>query len=348
MVTSVRKLISFDHDQELKEFWQRLPRSIKKRCRYFPRTKTVCMDSKDFSRIQNQVTQLSKKQITVEDDKVYKLHSETIPWGVRKVGALGVWRRVQGSGVRIGIIDTGIDRSHPDLRGRVTGGVNVMGSGSPFIDRNGHGTHIAGTIAAALNGSGITGIAPGASLYAIKAFGADGTGSSADVIEGIEWAIENSMDILNMSFGSGQGSRAERNAINAARDAGIVMIAASGNSGGSVDYPARYSGVIAVGAIDIRNRVPAFSSRGRGLNFVEPGVNILSTWPGGGYRKLSGTSMAAAHLTGIAAIFLAYYKKLSPAGLFRLLKRSAATLSVPRGRQGNGVVTLKYLGRTRK
>lgn len=344
----MRKLISFDHDAEMRKFWHRLPRSLKKRCRYFPRTKTVCMDSKDFSRIQNEVTQLSKNQVAVEDDKVYKLHSETIPWGVRKISAPSVWNRVQGGGIRIGIIDTGIDRTHPDLTRRVAGGVNVVGSGSPFVDRNGHGTHIAGTIAAALNGSGIAGIAPRASLYAIKAFGADGTGSSADVIEGIEWAIENRMDILNMSFGSAHGSRAERNAITAARKAGIVMIAASGNSGGSVDYPARYADVIAVGAINIRNRVPAFSSRGRGLNFVEPGVNILSTWPGGEYRKLSGTSMASAHLTGIAAILLAYYKNLTPPDLFRLLKNSAVSISVPRARQGYGVVTLKKLAHKRR
>ncbi|MBO8170470.1 MAG: S8 family peptidase [Bacillaceae bacterium] len=338
----MRKLITFQSHEDFQKFWRRLPRSVKKRCRCFPRMKLISIDEKEYSRISPKISETNG--ITIEDDKPYKLHvRDTIPWGVRKVSAPKVWPKTRGSGVKIGVIDTGIDRTHPDLRSRVAGGVDVREGDSPFRDLNGHGTHIAGIIAAALNHEGIVGVAPEASLYSIRAFGAEGTGSTTDVIEGIDWAIDHGMDIINMSFGSEEGSQAERNAVRAALDAGIIMLAAAGNAGGRVDFPARYRGVIGVGAITINNRIPSFSNRGRGVDFVEPGVDILSTWPGGSYRRLDGTSMATAHLSGIAAIFLSVFPDLTPVQLYRKFRQSSVSLSLPAHVQGAGVVTLSRL-----
>ncbi|WCN36913.1 S8 family peptidase [Aneurinibacillus uraniidurans] len=262
----------------------------------------------------------------VEENARVHVHSgQVIPWGVKKIGAPKLWPETTGKGVKIAVIDTGIARTHPDLRGRVKGGVDLVGG--TIVDRKGnggHGTHVAGTIAAVNNRIGVVGVAPNASLYDVRAFNPDGEGELATIVQGIDWAITNKMDIINMSFGMTGDSPALHAAIKRASAAGICLIASAGNNGGELQFPARYPEVIAVGASTKQGELAAFSAHGYGLDVTAPGVDILSTWPRNTYKKLSGTSMAAAHISGMAALRLSESRKKGRRG--RLNKQACLHL----------------------
>ncbi|WP_058300966.1 S8 family peptidase [Gorillibacterium timonense] len=261
----------------------------------------------------------------------YRTGSLTVPWGVREIKAPAVWERSTGNAIRIAVIDTGIDYRHPDLRGAAAGGVNLVSPGRPPWDDNGHGTHIAGTIAASSKIGGINGVAPEAHIYAVKAFDRNGTAYVSDIVAGIEWCIRNKMDIINMSFGMKTSHRGLQDAVKAAYHSGIVVVASSGNEGqlGDIDYPARYRQAIAVGATTRGGRLASFSNRGRRIDLYAPGDKIVSTWLNGGYRELSGTSMATSHVSGVIALLLSVRPGLSPAAIKRALTRG--TTAVTRG-----------------
>jgi subtilisin len=241
----------------------------------------------------------------VEDNVVVSVHAEEeVPWGVKYVGAERMWKRSKGTGVKIAVIDTGIDRDHFELRDRIKGGVDLVRG-----KRNGHGTHVAGIIVAEMNQRGIVGVSPEAHLYDVRTFREDGTATLSDIMRAMNWSIENNMEIINMSFGMPQYSEALARIVKKAADRGIVMVASAGNNGGEVEYPARYQQVIGVGAVNQNGRLAEFSSRGKGMNATAPGVEILSTWPGNSFKTLNGTSMAAPHVTGLIALRLARRKK---------------------------------------
>ncbi|WP_276351822.1 S8 family peptidase [Cohnella caldifontis] len=255
-----------------------------------------------------------------------------VPWNVRRVKAAPVWSRTRGSGVRVAVLDTGIAR-HPDLK--IAGGVNTLG-GRSFADDNGHGTHIAG-ILAATGRRRLTGVAPAVRLYAVKVLDAAGNGFVSDIIEGIDWSLKRGIRVLNMSFGTSADSLALRNAIRRARRKGAVVVASAGNEGPlnrRLDAPARYPETIAAAASTRANRAASFSSRGRNIAVAAPGVNILSTLPGGKYGRMSGTSMSAPHVAGGAALLRALSPKLSPASVAKRLK--AAALPIPGGKRSAG------------
>lgn len=239
---------------------------------------------------------------------------EQIPWGVKKIRADDVWNeyKVKGKEINIGIIDTGLDHNHPDLKDNIKGGYNFVDNDDNISDDNGHGSHVAGIIAALANKTGIIGVAPEANLYGVKAINSEGVGNDSDIIAAIEWCINNKMNIINMSFGDKSTTKAETEILNKAYDKGILLIAAAGNSGSgrdTIDYPAKHERVIAIGAVDEKDKRASFSSTGPSLEVSAPGVDILSTTPGT-YDAYSGTSMACPHVVGLAALIMGYNPSL--------------------------------------
>lgn len=251
-----------------------------------------------------------------------------VPWNIRSVKAPPIWLASKfGCGIKVGILDTGIAR-HPDLT--IAGGVNTIG-GVSFSDDNGHGTHVAG-IAAATGRKRIYGVAPKVRLYAVKVLDASGTGFVSDIVEGIDWCLSRGIRVMNMSFGMTEDSRLLRNALIRARRRGAVMVASAGNSGTSlprIDAPARYPETIAVAATTRNNKAASFSSRGKGIDIAAPGVDILSTWLNGTYRRESGTSMSSPHVTGAAALLRRLKPNLTAAEVGRRLGKAA--LRIPGG-----------------
>ncbi|WP_440058951.1 S8 family peptidase [Thermogladius sp. 4427co] len=269
--------------------------------------------------------------LKVEADAPAKLHGE-VQWNIYMVNAPSVWSAYSSyygnaaygyySTVRVAVVDTGIDYNHPDLTGAVTWCVVSLNNGATFYkgttlsrcaDNNGHGTHVAGIIAARLNGAGVAGVAPKALLYAIKVLDASGSGYVSDIARGIIEATKgpdgtpgtsDDADVISMSLGSPYDSTTLHDAIRYAYSYGVVLVAAAGNEGASSpDYPAAYPEVLAVGAVDSNGNVPSWSNRYPDV--VAPGVNILSTYPGGKYAYMSGTSMATPHVSAIAALIQA-------------------------------------------
>jgi subtilisin family serine protease len=230
--------------------------------------------------------------------------AQTLTWNIDRVDAEISWGISTGDPVKVGVIDTGIDLNHPDLKANIKGGYNAINPLKSYNDDNGHGTHVAGIIAALNNNIGVVGVGPKIDLYAIKVLNASGSGYLSDVIEGLDWAVANGMQVVNMSLGTSQDVQSFHDAILNAYNAGVVIVAAAGNSGGAVSYPAAYPEVIAVSATDQNNQIASWSSRGPAVDLAAPGVSIYSTYKGKSYSTLSGTSMAAPHVTGAAALII--------------------------------------------
>ena len=244
----------------------------------------------------------------VQENVVYRAADEyTESWGVAHIGANQAHiSGNKGTGIKIAVIDTGIDYNHQDLDDNYAGGWNCIGNNAnPFDDSdNSHGTHVAGIIAAEENGIGTIGVAPEAELYGVKVLDAEGNGTLESVVAGIQWAANNGMDIANLSL-EGPNVAPLQDACNAAYyNAGVLLVAAGGNTnGGSVRYPGGYSTVIAVTATDSMNQRAFFSPVGSALELAAPGFSIFSTIAGGGYGFISGTSQASPHVAGTAALF---------------------------------------------
>lgn len=254
--------------------------------------------------------------------------SPFIPWGIRRIQAPKAWRYATGKKIRIAVIDTGLDYGHRDLEHAARAGYNVLQPHLPPHDDNGHGTHIAGTIAASGSGSGMTGTAPDAEIYPVKAFDQMGSASISDIVAGIEWCIEHRMHIINMSFGMRRDSLALREAVRRAHRAGIVIVSSAGNDGKRrADYPACYPEVISVGATSRKHQVLGMSNRGESIDIYAPGEKVMSTWPDGDYCVLSGTSMAAGYVSGAAALLLSIDRKLTPGQVKKILLQSTTPVS---------------------
>ncbi len=259
------------------------------------------------------------------------VQAETVPVGVSQIKAPPAWGCSRGRGIKVAVIDTGIDWNHPDLKPNVKGAVSFV-PGETAMDGNSHGTHCAGTIGAAINGAGVVGVAPEVSLYGVKVLANTGSGQYSWIIAGINWAISNKMHIVSMSLG-GSGAPAALEAVcNAAFNSGVLLIAAAGNAGpgmGTVGQPATYKNVIAVSAIDGNNVIASFSSRGPEVEICAPGVQVLSTIPGGGYGQKSGTSMACPHVAGAAAVIWGAHRFATNVQIWNLLAATADNLGPP-------------------
>jgi len=255
---------------------------------------------------------------------------QVIPWGVNRIGALDAWNIATGVGVQVAVLDTGVDKDHPDLKGNVVWGISVVGNKvstkyRDWKDKNGHGTHVAGTIAALFNKIGVVGVGYNISIYAIKVLDNSGSGRWSDVAEGIIWALkgpdgvidadgdglvagdpdDDAAEVISMSLGGFSYSKEVEDAIKLAYNYGVVIVAAAGNEGTSgVTYPAKFPEVIAVAAIDENDNVPWWSSKGVEVELAAPGVDILSTIPNARYTSYSGTSMAAPHVSATVALMI--------------------------------------------
>ncbi|NCN27705.1 S8 family serine peptidase [bacterium] len=241
------------------------------------------------------------------------------------------WNISTGSrDVVVAVVDSGVDYNHKDLKGNiwsgVVGGQNVKGYNAITraydpMDDNSHGTHVAGVIGASTdNRIGIAGINWDVRIMPIKFLDRDGSGSTADAIAGIDWAVEHGANVMNMSWGGGGYSQALYESLQRAEAEGVVLVAAAGNESANNDsvgsYPANYDveSMMSVAASDSRDRMASFSNYGRtSVDLMAPGVGILSTVPGHSYASYNGTSMASPHVAGAAALLLARYPSMTPA-----------------------------------
>ncbi|EMA63136.1 subtilisin-like protease C [Halorubrum lipolyticum DSM 21995] len=267
----------------------------------------------------------------VEENGTMEAFEQTTPYGVDITEAdLAIDDGDTGAGVDVAVIDTGIDAQHETLQANLgegwaavdaacttnCGGGGPGGGGGNDIDEcladwdddNDHGTHCAGTAAAADDGTGVLGVAPEATLHAVKVLACDGSGSFDDIAAGIEWSADQGHDVQSMSLGADTESSVVADALGYAADRGVVMVAAAGNSGPCTDcvgFPARDDRVIAVSATDESDALADFSSTGPEVDIAAPGVDTLSTVPRDEYAEFSGTSMACPHVSGAAAQVIA-------------------------------------------
>jgi subtilisin len=264
------------------------------------------------------------RYVEPDPDGAVWTQEDTLVYGVDNINAEVVWGGAEnatnvipgqgGAGINVAVIDTGIDCGHPDLAPNCVYGVNYVSKGKDPFDDHGHGTHVAGIIAARDNGVGVIGVAPEATLYAVKVLDATGSGLWSAVANGIVWATRNNIDVINMSLGGTSFSQAVADAVSAASNAGVLVVSAAGNSGccDTVLYPAKLPESMAIAAVDANDQRASFSSTGQEVDVAAPGVAILSTVPTGscklcdpsGYRTLSGTSMATPHVSGTGALLM--------------------------------------------
>jgi thermitase len=280
----------------------------------------------DYLRNQTNIKAAEPNYIVTAQETIPNDPAWDLQYGLRNIRAPQGWSYSTWTGwVTIAIIDSGVDRFHPDLVTKTLAGYDFVNNDNDPQDDYGHGTHVAGIAAAASNnGIGIAGASWGAQIMPIKVLNASGNGTYANVANGIIWAVDNGAQVINLSLGGPAYSAILESAVDYAFQRGVVLVAASGNAGGSsVYYPARYTQVIAVGATDSSNQRGAFSNFGDGMEVVAPGVAIYSTELGGGYSYRNGTSMAAPFVSGLAAILIGQPGNYN-AGLVREQIRSSA------------------------
>jgi thermitase len=225
-------------------------------------------------------------------------------WGMIKIQAPQAWEVTTGSNsVNIAILDTGVDLDHPDLADKIVSNINFSNSNTTD-DVYGHGTHVAGIAAATTNnGVGVAGLGCSATIMNVKVMGDTGSGAYSWIASGIIWATDNGAEIISMSLGGSSSSSTLEDAVNYAWSKGVVVVASAGNSGNiTPSYPAYYTNCIAVAATDPNDAKTSWSNHGDWVDVAAPGVNIYSTIKGGGYGYMRGTSMAAPHVAGLAAL----------------------------------------------
>jgi hypothetical protein len=268
----------------------------------------------------------------VEPDGEFVAHNAELDaaWGVKRIGAGAVHDAGnRGATVKVCILDTGMQLNHPDLYLNYRGGRDFVNNDNDPSDDNGHGTHVAGTIAALMNGAGVLGAAPQVELYIYKVLGANGSGSFSNVIAALQECVAVGGKVTNNSYGtsSNPGSTVQAAFDNAAA-AGVVHIASAGNSGAgtnTVGFPAQFSSVMAVAATDSADNRASFSSTGPAVEIAAPGVAIPSTYLNNGYASMSGTSMASPHVAGVAALVIGC-GVTSPAAVRQRIRETALDL----------------------
>ena len=256
-------------------------------------------------------------------------------WALDNIYAPEVWRQSEGFmgatglGTVVAVVDTGVDLNHREFTGRIVQGYDFVDNDLFADDGNGHGTHVAGTIAGAYDDFGVTGVAFNSEIMPIRVLGNDGTGYTSDIISGIRFAADNYADVINLSLGGGGYSQSMADAIEYATNRGSVVVMAAGNSGGiSPEYPAAHAinHGLAVGAVDQYENLASFSNLA-GPSVIDyvtaPGVDVYSSIPGDNYALYSGTSMATPHVAGAAALLRGYDPNLQAESIEDLLTGTA-------------------------
>jgi major intracellular serine protease len=281
-----------------------------------------------------------------------------IPYGVQLCQAPDIWEtNEKGSGIVVAVLDTGCDKNHPDLKDNIIEGRNFSGgffNHDDWEDRTGHGTHVAGTIAA--NGK-IQGVAPEAKLLIGKVLGDDGSGGYSSIINGIQWAANwegangERVRIINMSLGGSHNHRGLQEAILDACAKGIMVVVASGNEGNGDEntfeygYPALYNECVTVAACDEERNMAAFSNNHLQVDVTAAGVGVVSTYPKSSYARLSGTSMATPHISGILALLIKlgetkFRRMMTESEIYGLLTKVCCSLGNQASNEGHGLPEL--------
>lgn len=292
-----------------------------------PETKGQIIDV-PLGRVQEVMEQLGRDPRVEIVEPLYRVRASFVPndplltnqWHMERIGATRAWDFATGRGVTVAVVDTGIacEDHGPFTKGtdlartECVAGWNVVAKNEHANDDQGHGTHVAGTIAQSTdNAIGGAGVAFHARLMPVKVLTENGWGTTADVADGIRWAAEHGANVINLSLGSARDSRVLQKAIDYARSRDVVVVAAAGNSGGSVGFPGASKGVIGVSAVDKDDKIARFSSRGEGVDIGAPGVNITQQTicnKGRGkcenFPAWNGTSMASPHVAGAAALMM--------------------------------------------
>ena len=252
---------------------------------------------------------------------IYRRAAQMQPWsppGVSLLAARRMWTSTQGEDSVVAVLDTGVDYNHPDLKANIIGGASFVATEKDYMDQNGHGTHVTGTIAA---NNQILGVAPTAKVLAVKVLNKDGSGSYRGITSGLKFARQwrgpqgQKVNVINMSLGGPEPEAEMYREILKGINSGITVVCAAGNAGDGREethefsYPAYYPETVAVGAVNLQTRIANFSNANEHIDIVAPGVDTYSTYPGGRYVKLTGTSMAAPHISGAAALIYSRYKK---------------------------------------
>jgi subtilisin family serine protease len=249
-------------------------------------------------------------------------------WGLNQATFPEAWANVpsDGAGVKVAVLDSGVQATHPDLAGAVVAGSDrVVAGGDGTNDQNGHGTHVAGIIGARDQGIGGIGGAPMTTIMTVRVLGPTGTGDLSQLINGINFAVANGANVISMSLGGPNGSASLEFTVATAIAAGVVVVAAAGNNGSCVaDYPAGYPGVISVGATDQGvDTLAAYSQRGPDVDIAAPGTNVWSDYLGSTYLSMSGTSMATPFVSAAAALVVAKCPGITPAQVETRLESTA-------------------------
>ncbi|NBC03509.1 MAG: S8 family serine peptidase [Bacteroidetes bacterium] len=274
------------------------------------------------------------------------LRKQPVPWNISMINAPAAWNRgYKGNGVKVAVLDTGI-ANHNDLS--ISGGVSFVNGVSSYDDGHSHGTHCAGVIGARNNFIGVVGVAPLCDLYAVKVLSDSGSGYSSWVIAGMDWCIQNDINVASMSLGSKSSpSVAYANAVRRCQEAGVTVVTSAGNSGNDPNFPwvgspgnayqlsNSKASPIAVGAVNQSSTIAGFSSRDGNhdewnrVTVVAPGVDVNSTVLNNGYDEKTGTSMACPHVAGLAALLYEKFPGISPINVERRITATSTDLGGP-------------------